>query len=86
MMSHEHRPPFYTFRHPFYHKQVNFHLFCLFQDTFYHSSIIVTFNIECFPSGRGDPGSNPCEGMCFFRDGELSITRVDGYIVTINKT
>ena len=29
-MSYEHRPPFYTFRHPCYHKEV-FHLFRLFQ-------------------------------------------------------
>ena len=26
-------------------------------------------DLDC---GRGDPGSNPGEGMCFFRDGELS--------------
>ena len=32
--------------------------------------------------GRGDPGSNPGEGRlfsAFFQDGELSVTRIDGY-------
>ena len=31
--------------------------------------IIQSSDLEC---GRGDPGSIPGKGMCFFRDGELS--------------
>ena len=37
-------------------------------------------DLDC---GRGDPGSNPGEGRFFsalFRDGELSVTRIDGYV------
>ena len=37
-------------------------------------------DLDC---GRGDPGSNPGKGRCFsafFRDGERSITRIDGYV------
>ena len=32
----------------------------------------------------GVPGSNPREGIYLFEDGRLSVTRIDGYIVTIN--
>ena len=37
-------------------------------------------DLDC---GWGDPGSNPGEGRffsAFFRDGELSVTRIDGYV------
>ena len=30
-------------------------------------------DLDC---GPGDPGSNPGKGMCFFRDGELSGSRI----------
>ena len=38
-------------------------------------------DLDC---GRGDPSSNPGKGRffsAFFRDGELSVTRTDGYVV-----
>ena len=37
-MSYEQRPPFYTFRHPCFHKQV-FHLFRLFQASQHKTNI-----------------------------------------------